>query len=285
MVNPYSNNIYTVSLKREDVDGFVFWTKNIGSFMNKLEIIHQRGYPFIVQYTIHSYPRDLEGSVIDADRSIKYMELLADFYGPKVAIWRYDPIIFTSITPSEFHLQNFESLAKRLEGITDEVVISFAQIYKKTFANMEIASKNLGFTWSDPEDKIKYNLASKLAEIAKAHNIQLTMCSQKRFLAPGVKEARCVDARRLSEIAGYPIRAKLKGNRPECGCYQSIDIGAYDTCPHGCFYCYAVRDRNIARKNYKKHDREGDFICQPNDYINSDEMKLNKDKSKQMLLP
>lgn len=275
-INPYGRQIYDISLKRENVDGFVFWTKNIGPFNDKLQTIQQRGYPFIIQYTIHAYPRALEFSVVDAERSILHVKRIAETYGSKVPIWRYDPIIFTSITPIDFHKQKFEKLAQRLEGSVDEVVISFAQIYRKTLDNLNLASRNFGFTWEDPVDGTKYSLAAELAEIAKDHNMQLTMCSQRRFLAKGVKEARCIDARRLSDIAGRPIRAKLKGNRPECGCYESIDIGEYDTCPHGCVYCYAVRNRKLAQKRYKEHDPNGEFLYEPKEI--STEVKDKKQK-------
>ena len=40
-------------------------------------------------------------------------------------------------------------LAKLLEGTTDEVVVSFAQLYKKTVRNMENAAREYGFTWED----------------------------------------------------------------------------------------------------------------------------------------
>ena len=53
---------------------------------------------------------------------------------------------------------------------------------------------------------------------------------------PGSGEARCVDAERLNEIGRTAFRAKLKGNRKECGCYEARDMGEYDTCPHGCVY-------------------------------------------------
>jgi hypothetical protein len=32
---------------------------------------------------------------------------------------------------------------------------------------------------------------------------------------------------------------KDKGQRAECCCVASKDIGRYDTCPHLCAYCYA----------------------------------------------
>ena len=93
--------------------------------------------------------------------------------------------------------------------------------------------------------------------------MQLTLCAQRSLLAPGVAEAHCVDAARLADVAGRPIAARLKGNRPDCLCYQSRDIGAYDTCPHGCAYCYAVQNREAARRRYAAHDPEGELLFSP----------------------
>ncbi len=266
MVNPYGGQIYTVSLKREDVDGFVFWTKNLGPFLDKLPLIKERGFPFMIQYAINGYPRELETSVVDAKRSIEHIKQVHDLYGPRVPVWRYDTIIFTSLTPIDFHLRNFERIAGELEGFTDEVVVSFAQIYRKTKRNVDRAAKKHGFTWHDPEHEVKFKLAEDLAAVARSCGMQLTMCSQRQFLAPGVEDARCLDARRLSDIAGKPVTAKLKGNRADCGCYAARDIGAYNTCPHGCVYCYAVSNSKTAQERYKKHDPEGEFLFPPAQY-------------------
>lgn len=271
MVNPYNQKAYRVGLTRDEVDGFIFWTKNAGPFLHHLEEVHQKGFPFIVQYTINNYPRKLEFSVVDAKRSLEHMKQLSTTYGSKTVVWRYDTIVFSSLTPSNFHRHNFAELAKALEGTTDEVVVSFAQIYKKTKRNMDWAAKEFGFTWEDPDSELKYNLAQELAEIAKSYGIQLSMCSQKAFLAPGVVEARCVDARRLTALLGRPLDAKLKGNRPECGCYHSRDIGEYDTCPHGCVYCYAVQKRDLAQTRFHAHDPNGEFLFMPKNYVPQDD--------------
>jgi DNA repair photolyase len=64
-------------------------------------------------------------------------------------------------------------------------------------------------------------------------------------------------------VAGSPVRAAQKGNRPECACFEARDIGEYDTCPHGCVYCYAVRNRPLAQKRYAQHDPAGEFLFPP----------------------
>ncbi len=269
MVNPYGGQIYTIRLAREDVDGFVFWTKNIGPFLQYLPEIRARGYLFIVQHSINGYPRELEARVIDASQTVEAMRKLCSAYGSDVSVWRYDPIVFTSLTPIEWHRRNFAALASALEGTTNEVIISFAQIYKKTRRNMDSSARASGFTWQDHETICQqqgHDLAVEFAQIAASHGMQLKVCSQRTFLVPGlIEEARCVDAERLARVAGTALAhdIKLKGNREECGCFASRDIGAYDTCPHGCVYCYAVQQREMALDRYKAHDPRGEFLFSP----------------------
>ncbi len=46
---------------------------------------------------------------------------------------------------------------------------------------------------------------------------------------------------------------KDKGQRAFCGCIKSKDIGEYNTCVHGCEYCYANASKQAAAMNYKCH--------------------------------
>ncbi len=197
---------------------------------------------------------------MDAARAVEYMRQIASIYGPRVNVWRYDTIINSSLTPREFHVETFARLAEKLEGATDEVVISFVQLYSKTQRNVQRAAAEHGFAWSDPTDEWKQSLAGQLAALAAARRIQLTICSQPEFIVPGCAEAHCVDADRLTDVGGRPLKAALKGNRPECRCFESRDIGEYDTCPHGCVYCYAVRDQALAKARYKQHDPLGEAL-------------------------
>jgi DNA repair photolyase len=86
------------------------------------------------------------------------------------------------------------------------------------------------------------------------------LCSQPELLVPGLGEARCIDAQRLSDVAERPIPTRESGNRPGCRCALSRDIGAYDTCPHGCVYCYAVADRDRAVANFRARDPEAECL-------------------------
>ncbi|MBI5666410.1 MAG: DUF1848 domain-containing protein [Chloroflexi bacterium] len=260
--NPYNGQLYRVSLRREDVSAFTFWTKNLGPFMNMLAEVHRRGYPFLVGYTITGYPRELESSVVETRRAVEHMKWLAADYGPRVPVWRYDPVLFTSLTTFDFHRENFERLCAALEGVTDEVVISFTQIYQKTRRNTDWAARRFGFTWENPPDEIKAALAAELAQMAAARGVQLTICGQPEFAVPGTQEARCIDAGRLSDIAGYSITAGSKSHRAVCGCHASRDIGAYDTCPHGCVYCYAVQRPAKAKQHYRQHNPFGEFLVE-----------------------
>lgn len=254
VANPYGGRPYEVALRGPGVDGYVFWTRNTAPFAEALAEVRSAGLPFVVQFTVTAYPRPLETAVMDAERAVAQMRQLAARYGPRAVVWRYDPILLTDLTPPGFHRETLARLAGALRGITDEVVVSFANIYRKTRRNLDIAAHRHGFAWRDPELEERRDILAGLAPIAGENGMALTLCTQPTLDPPGTAPAACVDAGRLSDMAGRPIAARTKGNRPGCFCAESRDIGAYDTCPHGCVYCYAVRSRDAARRAHKAHD-------------------------------
>ncbi|MBF0166316.1 MAG: DUF1848 domain-containing protein [Alphaproteobacteria bacterium] len=261
--NPYGGKPSTLSLRKPDVDGFVFWTRNIEPFLPVLDALCTQAYPFIVTQTLTGYPKALEERMADANRAIRAMRQVAERFGPRVLVWRYDPILITSLTPSEWHLENFSALARGLRGACDEVVVSFAQIYQKTRRNLAVAAQKHGFSWQDPDISAKRALIARLAGIARGEGMRLSVCCQPDLIPEGAQAARCIDPDRLREIAGVEFPFKFKGTRPDCGCAESRDIGAYDSCPHGCAYCYGVSGREDALKRYKAHDPNGEFLITP----------------------
>ena len=262
-VNPYNRQVKEVPLGRDQVDGMVFWTRNAAPFLAGLEQVSATGYPFVVQYTLTGYPRPLERSVAPVEAAIETMRRIARRHGPRALVWRYDPVMLTSLTPPDWHRETFARLARDLAGCTDEVVLSFVQVYAKTRANSDRAAQRFGFTWWEPEPEEKRALLQELAEIARDAGLSASLCAQPELLAPGLAAARCIDAARLSDLAGRPVIAETKGNRPGCRCARAWDVGAYDTCPHGCVYCYAVRRPELAKKRYRAHQPESPFLAPP----------------------
>jgi hypothetical protein len=259
VANPYGGGSYQVSLVPDAVDGFVLWTRNLRPLLADLDAVRLVA-PFIVQFTLTGYPRALESSVIAATEATEQLRELRRRFGPRVAVWRYDPIVITSELDAEAHAAGFAVLARALKGTVDEVVLSVMHPYRKTRRNLDRVAGQQGFLWRDPPAEEKRQLLGRLAAIALDQGMAPTLCSQPEVLGPGLGEAHCIDAERLADIAQRPIAAPTSGNRPGCRCALSRDIGAYDTCPHGCVYCYAVADRDRAVANFREHDPEAEML-------------------------
>jgi len=249
--NPYGGAPYRVSLAEGAVSGFVLWTRNLKPLLPHLPEIAARA-PFTVQFTVTGYPRALESGVIAEGAAVAQLRTLRRDWGPRVAVWRYDPILVTSLTPLDSHCERFARIAAELRGTVDEVVVSFADLYRKTARNLAAASREHGFTWRDPETEEKRALLRELAGIAGENGMRITICTEPDLAGRGIEPARCIDAERLSDVAGRPILAREKGNRPGCLCAESRDIGAYDTCAQGCVYCYAVSNSDRAAKSLSR---------------------------------
>jgi hypothetical protein len=248
-----------VTLCRPEAEAIVFWTKNFRPFLKHVPAVREAGLPFYVQYTINGYPAELEHSVGGWERSVETVRGLAGEFGLRSVVWRYDPIVFSRATPPEFHVENFCRIARALSGATDEVTISFVETYRKTRQNMDRMAAESDNSWWDPPLEEKRDLARRLTDEAGRFRMRLSICTQPE-ISEGLSSAHCVDTQRLSDVAGRPIAAATLASRPGCGCFASRDIGMYDTCPHGCVYCYAVRSREISLDRFRSHDPESEYL-------------------------
>lgn len=264
--NPFNaNQLRHVSLQVEDVKAIVFWTRNPQNLLPHLVELDARGYRYYFQYTITGYPRVLEHAAPDRDQACRTFVELSERIGAERVLWRYDPILLCNLVDLNNHRQGFEAIASRLRGRTRRVTISFAEIYRKTARNL---GRIAGLTYSDitrdPEQLS--NLAGELSRIAARHGMELRSCATAIDLTDvGVNPGSCIDGRRIeTEFGILSFQQKDKGQRPRCSCIKSIDIGQYNTCLHGCVYCYATDDEQKATDNHDKHDpRSPLLIGQP----------------------
>ena len=78
------------------------------------------------------------------------------------------------------------------------------------------------------EETQMYELAERLAEIAHKNHIIVESCAEKINLEQfGIKHGHCIDCNLFERILDCKMDlSKDKNQRPECGCMESIDIGA-----------------------------------------------------------
>lgn len=262
-LHPFDGTVRYVPLRLPEVTAFVFWTRNIAPFMGTLNDLYRDGVPFCVQYTITGYPSQLELRTPPQARATALCHELAARFGPDVLVWRYDPILFTSLTDAAFHRWRFDKFCAELQGTTNEVIVSCAQMYRKTVLNLKQASAAHSFTYEDPELEVKRELLLELAGIAAEHGMKLSVCAQRELLCEGLHDAACVDPVRLSSVAGREVRLPHQAHRKSCGCFESVDIGTYDTCASGCLYCYAVRAPQTGERRLKEHRPDDLLLWRP----------------------
>jgi hypothetical protein len=102
---------------------------------------------------------------------------------------------------------------------------------------------------------VRLTLIRDLRESAAHAGIAMFACAADDAVLPTVlPAARCIDSELVASISGRPYPAlKDRNQRPACGCAPSIDIGAYNSCPHFCRYCYANSDHPRVQRNFLAH--------------------------------
>ncbi len=256
VANPYNRNqVTTISLKPEDVDAIVFWTRNPRPLMPYLDELDSRGYKYYFQYTILGYPRELDPKSPPAATAIETFRELAEGLGPNRVIWRYDPIVFTGITSPAFHEENFRRLAESLRGYTRRAVVSIVDIYRKIEKRLkELAGTPAAVRPCDAGDFGP--LMCRLVELATENGMEIVSCAEEVDLRPfGILPGKCVDDRVIAEAFGIEVpKTKDPAQRKACGCVVSRDVGMYESCLFGCRYCYATKSFDQSKANYDSHD-------------------------------
>lgn len=280
--NPMNyHQVSRVSLSPSVIDCIVFWTKNGAPLLPYLESI-SASYPFYFQYTLNAYHSEIEPGLKTLDSRISAFQSISKQIGANRIIWRYDPILFSDKYPLEWHIDRFSYILEKLCGFTRECVFSFIDLYEKVKTNI----KGLNIRECSPEEIDQ--ISSSFSTIANKRGLRLRTCAEAVDLEKyGIAHGCCVDGKLISELTGWNMSAKKDPNqRQECGCLESIDIGQYNTCRHGCKYCYANFNQQSVITFSKKHDPHSPFLIgniEPDDKVTERKMKsLKKEPSGQI---
>ncbi len=276
-VNPFNQVSDYVSFAETRV--IVFWSKNPQPLIQYLPEIDARGINYYVQFTLNDYTTEgLEPNVPPLSQRVETFQALSEKLGRKRVIWRFDPLILTDTLTVERLTDRIAEVAAMIRGFTERLVISFADIkvYRKVQNNL--AREHINYREFTPE--LMVQVAQRLQSLNREWGMKIATCAEGIDLESyGIEHNRCIDDRLMIEL--FPQDGKLmdflgveadlfaapsrpylkdKGQRKECGCIVSKDIGMYDTCHHLCAYCYANTSCKAVENNIRKHNPESDAL-------------------------
>lgn len=286
--NPFNaSHIIRIPLGKDVVDCVVFWTKNPGPLMPHLpEIRRVYDGAFYFQYTMNAYGEDLEPGVPPLEERVASFQELSDTYGPERVVWRYDPILLTDTYTVDWHIRTFGALFSRLKGYTDTCVISFIDLYDKIKGR--IKEHGIRAPGADEIDV----LAKAFSEIARGSGVRIQTCAEEIDLSKyGIERGGCIDQARIERIIGSRIKARADKQRPGCLCVECADIGEYNTCPHGCRYCYANFSAAKAKNALAAHNDRSPLLvgevpagCAVREYSKAKSLKIDPEPGGQISL-
>ncbi len=237
---------YEVDLNPEKVHTIVLWSKNfqplIKNHYNLLTLLKKYSQVYL-HFTVTGFGgTEIEPAIPEPLKALNQLKKLVDLFGSERISLRFDPILFYK--KEEKVKTNFDFFPQIVEFSEKfnikRIIFSFVQFYPTVIKRF----KKAGIEYIDPPENEKISLARKLVNKLKNSSAKLYSCSQDFLtILDGVEKSRCIDAEYLSEIhpLGWKIEHKKdRGQRKECGCSQSKDIGSYSlNCPYPCLYCYA----------------------------------------------
>ncbi|OUC52604.1 hypothetical protein B7939_01385 [Eggerthia catenaformis] len=246
--NPYNPQmIISYKLNPDLIDLMTFCTKNpipMLKYMDDLKV-----YRMFWHITLTCYGEDIEPFVPNKNRIMDAIKKLSEYVDKKAICWRYDPILINQKYTVEYHIKMFESICRRLSGYVGCCIFSYIDLYKKTIRNFPDV-RPVSY-----EDKKK--LAEAFMKISRQYHIKLKTCLEDdRFLKDSdIDTGGCYSQAAIEKAIGIKLKAPVSlMTRPGCSCLLGNDIGMYNTCLHGCKYCYANEDRAVIKKNYQNHD-------------------------------
>ena len=275
-INPFNNKPLYISFQNTRV--VVFWTKNPRPMFAYLDFLDANIPNYYFQFSLNDYDKEgFEAKVPKVQSRIKTFIELSNRLGKKRVVWRYDPLILTDTITIRELLKRIQNIGEQLKDYTEKLVFSFVDIniYKKVENNLKKEQINY-IEWSE---ELMTEFAQGLHQLTKDWGLELGTCSEKIDLEKyNIVHNKCIDDdlmidlfshdKALMDFLGVEIeeadlfsdgkilktkKLKDKGQREDCGCIMSKDIGAYNTCPHECNYCYANSSKELAKKNYQLH--------------------------------
>lgn len=236
----------TISLDPKHAKCIVWWSKNyanwIKAYENNKELFSQ--YKHMFNFTITGGDELEKGVSASLDERLKQLKKLCELFGPDTIKYRFDPVVvYLDMKTGEKHdnLANFRKIIKYVSGCgVKEVIFAFCIPYKNVCARMKRRGK---FLVNLSEDD-KKEILDMMIRITDKYHMTLNVCCNEEIkeYSDKIIASRCVDGKAVEKIIGEKLQKnfKDKGQRDECNCAVSKDVGSYSMgCQNNCDYCYA----------------------------------------------
>ena len=251
--NPYAKNqIYSYRLDPELIDCIIFCTKNPKPMFENLEKIDKFNQYWHI--TITPYEKEIEPNVPPMNDVLESFKYLSKKLGKENVTLRYDPIFINEKYTLEKHIESFEYIINSLSGYTTEAIISFIDLYEKTKRNFPQARE------VTKDERLK--IGKEFARIGNENNIRIKTCVEGTELDKfGIDSSGCMTKEVIERAINKNLNIpKQKARNGECYCLLNNDIGEYNTCDHGCLYCYANSNKRLVKRNLKLHDPKSPIL-------------------------
>lgn len=284
--NPFNGRPSYISFQKARM--VVFWTKNPRPIMPLLSRLDKQNIGYYFLFTLNDYEKEgFEPNLPVLNERIETFKRLAEKIGKKRVIWRFDPLILTRELTEQKLIRRIQQLGDALHPYTEKLVFSFIQVSPYRKVQKKLAQETRWFRHENPQnaefsDLQKIQFAQEIKALTEGWNIRAASCAEPLKLENyGIEPNKCIDDELMEELypndeilmdflrTGAFSKAKQKnlfagqtsgkqalkdpGQRKECRCVPSKDIGKYNTCPHLCAYCYANASGKSTLKNHQKH--------------------------------
>ena len=246
--NPlFPGRVTEYALDPEKVDAVLFCSKNYAPALARIREITSR-FRTLFHYTVNAYGKDMEPNTPDFATNVETLRSLSHIVGKQRVFWRYDPILITKQYTASWHFENFERLAAAIAPYVSGCIVNFVEMANGLHERMP---ELMMIARSDRRD-----ILMGIGSIGKKYSLPIRLCGiGGNDASLGIARGGCVNLSDIARANDCSFRdIKHEGNRRNCACIESRDLGWYNSCLSQCRYCNANRDPSSVRANYERHD-------------------------------
>ena len=279
--NPFNDADIYVSI--ENVHFIVFWSKNPTALIPYISRLQEHGINCYIQYTLNDYEDErLEpgvGAVVwrfdpliltdkigidDQFRKIEGIGNQLEGYTEKLVFSFADIACYRKVggnlTAHGINYQEWtETEMREFAGRLADMNHRNDWGYRLATCAEKINLEEYGISHNCCiDDELITHIAWEDNELMKHLGIEICQLEYNLFGECEIPK----DAIPLDD-GHYAIRTRKNqdsGQRKLCGCIAAKDIGQYNTCPHGCLYCYANTSPESACRNFLRHNPVSELI-------------------------